>query len=85
MPNAQTPSTARNGAPRNVPAGRNVLTLTCLNQGGWFATYTGPHTAGIVALFGTGTLPLPYTAQAAPAVVLAAVQAQNPACLVVLA
>jgi hypothetical protein len=43
---------------------------------GWFCRYEGPHADEVVRLFGTATLPLPWTAAASAETVLSAVQAQ---------
>ncbi len=50
----------------------------------WEAQWSGPHVAKVVQLFGGDTLPTPFTAQAEPAKVFAAVKAKNPAVEVVL-
>lgn len=44
---------------------------------GWMVRYEGPIAESIVALFGTATLPLPWTAQAKAERVLGAVQMQT--------
>lgn len=54
----------------------NVIHITrCAT--GWQAKHTGPHAADIIRLFDTDTLPLPFTAKASPADVLATVQRLN--------
>ena len=48
------------------------------NTTGWLAQWTGDGARQIRELFGTDTLPLPYTSQARPLTVLAEVQERNP-------
>lgn len=45
---------------------------------GWNATYSGAYSDTVFDLFGTRTLPLPYTAAADPADVLATIAAGHP-------
>lgn len=63
---------------------KNLL-LIARTPEGYTATYGGPHAAEIEALFHTRTLPLPWTAQADPAKVLADVAARFPDAAVKLA
>lgn len=44
---------------------------------GWMVRYEGPHAAAIVAVMGTATLPLPFTAQAKAETVLGSVQMRS--------
>jgi hypothetical protein len=61
--------------------------LVFKNSEGWHVRYpeNHPEFATIEALFGTDTLPLPWTAQAPAAKVIAELQAKNPESDVVLA
>ncbi len=45
---------------------------------GWLATYHGPHANEIIELFGTTTLPLPWTLRAPVGVVLNDLRARTP-------
>jgi hypothetical protein len=45
---------------------------------GWVATYTGPHAAEIIDLFGTDTIPMAFGAAAELPQVRAAIRALNP-------
>jgi hypothetical protein len=51
----------------------------------WVAQWIGPHAAKTVELFGTDTLPTPYSTSAPAAVVLAQVMSLNPCVDVTLA
>jgi hypothetical protein len=53
-----------------------------LGEQGWLATYFGPHALEIADLFDSCTIPLPFTAQAPMAMVLADLQARSPGILV---
>jgi hypothetical protein len=55
----------------------NTITLTKSNTG-WNATFSGPASKQIVSLFGTATIPTPFTASASQDTVLADVTARNP-------
>lgn len=50
--------------------------------GGWSAKYVGPHAERIRELFGTDTLPLPFTSSASETMVLTAILSRNPGCVV---
>ena len=52
--------------------------LIHLGEQGWLATFAGPQAPEIIDLFGTDTLPTPYTASTALATVIAEIQAKNP-------
>jgi hypothetical protein len=55
------------------------------NRTGWNARFSGPHAAEIKRLFeGSDTLPLPYTTEASPAMVLAEQTKLNPKAVVTL-
>lgn len=54
----------------------NAIHIT-RNATGWQVKHTGPHAADIIRLFHTDTLPLPFTADAKPADVLATVKRLN--------
>ena len=56
---------------------QNSIILS-LGRDSWLATFTGPHTANIVELFGVDTIPLPYTEQADADYVRSEIQASNP-------
>ena len=48
----------------------------------WHAKFIGPHEESIVRVFGTNTLPLPFTARASADTVRADVEQRNPDCFV---
>lgn len=54
-----------------------MITLHILG-GVWHATSSGPEAAAVTRLFGTATLPTPYTAAIDPRVVLGTIQRLNP-------
>lgn len=56
--------------------------LIHLGEQGWLATYAGPHAKRIGDLFGTMTIPLPYTARAPLETVVSEIQARNPGVIV---
>jgi hypothetical protein len=56
--------------------------LLHLGQQGWLATYRGPHTAEIIELFASDTIPTAFTAHAALADVIAEISARNPGVVV---
>lgn len=45
----------------------------------WTATYAGPHAARIRALFGSATVPTPFTASAPATLVVTEIRRLNPA------
>jgi hypothetical protein len=51
--------------------------------GAWHATYSGPHAAEIVALFGSATIPTAFTDRAPLATVREALRARNPGVTIV--
>lgn len=61
---------------------RNVMTLVLIGVT-WHVRYSGAHRAEIVDLFGTDTLPTPFTDARPGEDVLARLQALNPDILVV--
>ena len=56
----------------------NNQILIHLGEQGWLATFKGPHAAEIVELFESDTIPLPYTAAAPLAVVIAETSKRSP-------
>lgn len=56
--------------------GPNKITLVKAPTG-WQAIFTGPHAQEIVALFGTNSIPTPFTADALPEMVRREIQAKN--------
>ena len=44
----------------------------------WLATYSGPHAASILDLFGTDILPTAFGSDTSAAVVIDYIQSQNP-------
>jgi hypothetical protein len=64
-----------------------VKTITLIpTPSGWVARYSGDHTdvLDILELFGTDTLPLPFTPNASPQMVLADVVGREPDAVVTL-
>lgn len=52
-------------------------------RGQWTAEFIGLHRAETIKLFGTATLPTPYTLPATRETVVAAIQAKNPGAKVI--
>lgn len=48
----------------------------------WIARFTGEHAATIIELFGSDTVPTPYTLATPCAAVVAEIKARNPECYV---
>jgi len=57
--------------------GMNAIELSLAN-GGWMATYIGPHAETMFALFGTITLPTAFSSDFSADEVLSQIQACNP-------
>lgn len=55
----------------------NVIELV-IDGNNWMARFVGPHAEGVIGLFGTNTIPTPFTAAANRAEVLITVQGRNP-------
>lgn len=53
------------------------IVIKCVN-GNWVARYTGPHAVEIKRLFGTDTLPTPFTSHTSKQAVLAVLRDKNP-------
>lgn len=60
---------------------QNVIHIS-RNESGFIGTYSGPHRAEIIELFGQDSLPLGFTAQADKNKVLAVITKNNPGCSV---
>jgi hypothetical protein len=49
---------------------------------GWSVRFVGPHTEEVQDLFGTDTIPTPFTHLARPEIVKAEIERLNPGCVV---
>lgn len=49
-----------------------------LGESGWLATYSGPHAARIVELFGQDTIPTAYTSRCPIGTVVSEIRNRNP-------
>ena len=52
--------------------------ILSIHEGQWVATFTGPGEARIRELFGTNTIPTPFSAEVPASVVLLTVSHKNP-------
>ena len=62
-------------------AAQTVITLT-RGASQWLATWAGPEAEHVEELFGTATIPTPFSASMAPDRLLASIRALNPECIV---
>jgi len=56
----------------------NRIELSLNPNGEWRAHFVGEHAKEVIALFGTDTLPTPYTSYSKPEAVRQAIAAINP-------